>query len=246
MPDDAGSEVPGQGAWHGAPDEVDFAAGTELPRHFVHVRSPVEANYVVSPEGREGELQLVASQRSLSTKGGGNLTEGTTFVGRRQVDKLFTFSVDIEFEPILLGEEAGVSVYLDETRHLDLGVMLAENGERFVGLKAFSSNNNATAPAIVTAALQGTFGNARLEIRAENTTHYAFYVGTVVESGNTSVDAQVVGFAAVSPVSGGYTETLLGAYATTNGAVGNHIAVAYVSRWRYQGQGQEVDEGVIV
>lgn len=75
-----------------------------------------------SPAGREGELQLVASERSLSTKGGGNLTEGTTFVGRRQVDTLFTFSVDVDFEPRSPGEEAGVTVYLDEARHIDLGI----------------------------------------------------------------------------------------------------------------------------
>lgn len=246
LPDGTDVDVPGEGAWHDAPDVVDFEAGTELPRHFVHVRLPVEEAYVLSPEGREGELQLVSSERSLSTKGGGNLTEGTTFVGRRQVDTLFTFSVDVDFEPKLPGEEAGVTVYLDEARHIDLGVTLAQSGERLVGLKTLSSNNNTTASKVVTSALEGAAGKVRLEIEAANATHYTFSAGTVEASEDVPVQMRVVGFAAANLVSGGYTGTLVGAYATTHGARGNNSVKAYVSRWRYQGQGQEVDEGVIV
>lgn len=37
---------------------------------------------------------------------------------------------------------------------------------------------------------------------------------------------------------------LVGAYATKNGGVG--YTPAYISRWRYQGQGQEIDYGRIV
>ena len=246
LPGGSRGDVPGEGAWHDAPDVVDFEVGTELPRHFVHVRLPVQRAYVVSPPGKEGQLQLVASERSLSTKGGGNLTEGTTFVGRRQVDTLFTFSVDIDFEPTKLGEEAGVTVYLDEARHIDLGIILAENGQQLVGLKAFSSNNNMTSPKAVTADLQDITGKVRLEIRAANATHYTFSVGRVDASGDAPVEVQAVGSVAVDLVSGGYTGTLVGAYATTHGVSGNHTVKGYVSRWRYQGQGQEVDEGVIV
>lgn len=239
-------DVPGEGPWHDAPDVVDFEAGTQLPGHFVHVRLPVKEAYVVSPAGKEGELQLVASERSLSTKGGGNLTEGTTFVGRRQVDTLFTFSVDVDFEPRSPGEEAGVTVYLDESRHIDLGIFLGEDGEPVAGLKTFSSNSNVTAPEVVISALKGIAGKVRLEIQATNATHYTFSAGKVEAGEDMSVEMQVVGIAVSKSVSGGYTGTLVGAYATTHGALGNHTVKAYVSRWRHQGQGQEVEEGVIV
>lgn len=240
------ANIPGEGTWHDAPDVVDFETGTELPRHFVHVRLPVETAYKVSPAGREGQLQLVASERSLSMKGGGNLTEGTTFVARRQVDTLFTFSVDIDFEPKTLGEEAGVTVYLDEARHIDLGLTVCESGERLVGLKAFSSNDNTTTSEAYNSTLQDTTGKVRLEVQAANATHYTFSAGKVETSEGASVEMQVVGFVAANLVSGGYTGTLVGAYATTHGASSNHTVKAYVSRWRYKGQGQEVDEGVIV
>lgn len=211
LPGSGEVDIPGGGAWHDAPDVVDFEAGTELPDHFVHVRLPVEAAYVVSPAGREGELQLVASEKSLPTKGGGNLAEGTTFVGRRQVDTLFTFSVDIEFEPKSPGGEAGVTVYLDEARHIDLGTALGESGERLVGLKAFGSNNMTT-PKTVTSALQGTARKVRLKIQATNATHHTFSAGEVEEGQDESPDVQVVGFAAANLVSGGYTGTWVGAY----------------------------------
>lgn len=246
LPGGTGPEVPGEGAWHDAPDAVDFEPGTELSRHFVHVRLPVQTAYVVSPAGREGELQLVASERSLSTRGGGNLTEGTTFVGRRQVDSLFTFSVDVDFQPTGLGQEAGVTVYLDEARHIDLGIILGEAGESLVGLKAFSSNTNMTAPQVITAPLQGTTGKVRLEVRAANATHFTFSAGRVDASGDAAPEMQAVGIAAADLVSGGYTGTLVGVYATTHGVSVNHTVKAYISRWRYQGQGQEVDEGVFV
>lgn len=246
LPGGARTEVPGEGAWHDAPDVVDFEPGTELPGHFVHVRLPVQTAYEVSPVGREGELQLVASERSLSTRGGGNLTEGTTFVGRRQVDTLFTFSVDIDFEPTRLGEEAGVTVYLDEARHIDLGIILGEAGESLVGLKAYSSNKNTTAPEVITTLLQGTTGKVRLEVKAANATYYTFSAGRVNASTDAAVEVRAVGIAAADLVSGGFTGTLVGVYATTHGVSVNHTVKAYVSRWRYHGQGQEVDEGVFV
>lgn len=246
LPGGAKVDIPGEGAWHDAPDVVDFEPGTELPRHFVHVRLPVQTAYMVSPAGREGELQLVASARSLSSRGGGNLTEGTTFVGRRQVDTLFTFSVDIDFEPVGLGEEAGVTVYLDEARHIDLGIILAETGEHLVQLKAFSTNKNMTAPGPITAALQGATGKVRLEVQAANATHYTFSAGRFEAAGDAAIEMRAVGVATGDLVSGGFTGTLVGAYATTHGVSVNHTVKAYVSRWRYQGQGQEVDEGVFV
>lgn len=238
--------VPGEGAWHDAPDVVDFEPGTELPTHFVHVRLPVNSAYVVSPAGRDGVLQLVPSERTLSTKGGGNQTQGTTFIGRRQVDFLFTFSVDIEFEPTGLGEEAGVTVYLDEARHVDLGITLAESRDYLLELKAFSSNKNMTAPKPIATSLQGTPGKVRLEIRAANSTHYTFSAGAVGTGEDVVTEMKAVGVAAANLVSGGYTGTLVGVYATSHGVFGSHTVNAYVSRWRYQGEGQEVDEGVIV
>lgn len=53
--------------------------------------------------------------------------------GERQVDTLFTFSVDVEFQPRKFGEEAGVTVFLDETRHVDLVSCWEKTGVDFSG-----------------------------------------------------------------------------------------------------------------
>lgn len=248
--------LPGEGAFHDAPDVVDFAPGTTLPEHFVHVRFPNDGAYVVSPPGRANALQLTPSPRNLSSPLSThlNLTKDITFVGRRQVDTLFAFSVDLLFEPATLGEEAGVTVYLDEERHVDLGIMLDHavdgNGlEPRLQLRAFSSNENVTIPTDVSASLPASYeaGNpVRLEIRAANVTHYSFSVGATSELQEDDVQMTVIGYAEGSLVSGGYTGTLLGVYATSNGVVGNGTSKAFVSRWRYQGQGQYIGDGRFV
>ncbi|EKG19142.1 Glycoside hydrolase family 43 [Macrophomina phaseolina MS6] len=235
-----------EGVWHDEPDIVDFEPGMTLPPHFVHVRVPVEDAYVVGPLGREGSLELVPSVRSLSTKGGGNTTEGTTFVGRRQVDTLFTYSVDLEFDPRRIGDEAGVTVYLDETRHIDLGVLMTEDGGKHLRLRAVSSNHNTTTHKDINAAWPSKNGKARLEIRAANITHYTFSAGISPYKMGEHTDTAVIGCVEASLVTGGYTGTLIGTYATSNAMEGKNTAKAYVSRWRYQGQGQEIGNGHIV
>ncbi|KAF9633296.1 Glycoside hydrolase family 43 [Lasiodiplodia theobromae] len=239
--------LPGEGSFHDAPDVVDFEPGTTLPEHFVHVRFPKDGAYVVSPPGRENALQLALSPRNLSSPLSThvNLTKDITFVGRRQVDTLFTFSVDLLFEPAALGEEAGVAAYLDEKRHVDMGITYGNGLEPRLRLQAFSSNENVTVPSDVWAPLPAGYKAGdlvRLEVRAANVTHFTFSVGVASESQEDDVQMAVVGYAEGSLLSGGYTGTILGAYATSNGVVGNGTSKAFVSRWRYQGQGQYIGD----
>ncbi|OMP87539.1 Xylosidase/arabinosidase [Diplodia seriata] len=238
-----GAEMPGEGAWHDAPDVVDFAAGEALPRHFLHVRFPDEAAYEV----RDGSLRLTPSPRNLSAP----LTSETdvgkeiTFVGRRQVDTLFTYSVDVAFDPEREGDEAGVAVYVDEGKHVDLGIVRDGDDGRRLRMRFFSTNN-VTVPRDVTASFPvgaEAGGLLRLEVKAANLTHFTFSAGAVTGEADGDVEMVVVGAAEGSLVSGGYTGALLGVYATTNGVVSNGTSKAYVSRWRYQGQGQYIGGG---
>lgn len=127
---------------------------------------------------------------------------GQTFVGRRQQDTLFTFSVDLDFHPKSLEEEAGVSVFLTQNHHLDLGfVMLPAPGDN-------SSSRNSTMTPLGSVSTNGSAGELapqlrfrgisyvpvpddivvplpkawrdralRLEIKASNRTHYSFSAG---------------------------------------------------------------------
>lgn len=77
-----------------------------------------------------------------------------------------------------------------------------------------------------------------MEIKAFNLTHYSFSAGP---AGHMSA-MQTIGYGAGSVVSYGFTGTLVGVYATTNGMGGygtrENATKAYVSNWVYQGQGQ--------
>ena len=75
-----------------------------------------------------------------------------------------------------------------------------------------------------------------MEIKTVNTTHYSFSAGPASSNAPLKVFACAPG----SIVSWGFTGTLLGVYATSNG--GNGTQPAYVSNWNYLGWGQ-VREG---
>ncbi|KAF6817676.1 xylosidase arabinofuranosidase [Colletotrichum musicola] len=236
----------------GEPDVVDFEPKSTLPAHWLHIRYPDESAYSISAPGHENTLQLALSPRNLSSPISPNSTlpNTITFVGPRQTDTLFSFSVDIAFEPRTSAEEAGVSVYLDEKRHIDFAVVAADNrtnADRQLRIRSFSSNENATVPDDVFAPLPkpvAADAPVRLGIEAVNATHYAFLAGV---SGNDAGEMAVVGYSLSSLVSGGYTGTVVGVYGTTNGKVlGNSTPAAYASRWRYSGKGQYIDHEIVI
>ncbi|KAK2774605.1 xylosidase arabinofuranosidase [Colletotrichum kahawae] len=135
------SGIPGTGDEH---DVVDFDVSSELSTHWLHIRYPEEAAYVISPPGHPKELQLGLSARNLSSVVTSNSTmpNTITFLGRRQTDTLFEFSVDLKFHPKSRADEAGVSVYLDEKRHIDFAIIAgnqAVDGTR-LRLRSFSNN----------------------------------------------------------------------------------------------------------
>lgn len=80
------------------------------------------------------------------------------------------------------------------------------------------------------------------ELKTVNTTHYSFAAGRAASKAPLTVFAYVPG----DIVSWGFTGTLVGVYATSNG--GNGTEAAYVRNWTYEGWGQIRDnpEGPLV
>lgn len=107
----------GEGPLITAPDNINFAPNTTLPPHFIHWRIPIQENYVVSPPGHPYSLQLKSSVLNLTGYDGNYAgPQGQTFISRRQVDTLFTYSVNLDFTPEAEEDEAGVSVFLVQVR----------------------------------------------------------------------------------------------------------------------------------
>ncbi|KAI3317765.1 glycoside hydrolase family 43 protein [Xylariaceae sp. AK1471] len=247
-------DIAGPGPLITTGDEIDFAPDQKLPAHFTYYRYPIPESYVVSPPEKPHTLRLSPSKLNLTALNGNYAgPEGQTFVGRRQQDTLFTFSVDLDFSPHTTEAEAeaGVSAFLTQNHHLDLGVVMlpassstgvfpgtgttgnaSETGLipqfRFRGISYISVPKDIVVP--VPPAWRSK--TLRLEIRASNVTHYA------LSSGPADAMSQMRTILEVSnaPVSWGFTGVILGVYCTSNG--NNGSTPAYFSRWRYTPQGQ--------
>lgn len=124
-------EVKGSGPWVDQADNIDFEPGSSIPRHFLHWRTPPNQNrdYVISPEGHPNTLALTSSRANLTGGGEFQPFDGQTFVGRVQCHTLLKFSVDISFSVSAAEQESGISVFLTNSQHIDLGIVGIPNAE---------------------------------------------------------------------------------------------------------------------
>ncbi|KAI3401507.1 hypothetical protein diail_10941 [Diaporthe ilicicola] len=254
-------EIAGTGPFIDEGDNIDFAPGSELPAHFTYWRYPNPDSFAVSPEGHPNTLRLSPSRLNLTALNGnyaGPDLGGQTFVGRRQQDTLFTYRVGLDYSPGSAGEEAGVSVFLTQNHHLDLGVVLLPANESTAALLPgadtspqpsdtarvelipqirFRGISSAAVPGPVVAPVPGAWLGRRLslEVKAVNMTHYSFSVGPADAQSLT----QTLLYSSSDAVSWGFTGVILGIYCTSNG--GDGTTPAYFSKWQYVPQGQYRD-----
>ncbi|KAI1610557.1 glycoside hydrolase family 43 protein [Exophiala viscosa] len=249
--------IAGEGPFTDAADHITFPPNSSLPIHLVHWRIPINASYTISPPGYANTLRLSPSRLNLTAYDGNYAgPEGQTFVGRRQTDTLFTYSVNMQFTPQTEGDEAGVSVFLTQNHHIDLGVVLLANTtsssspQPLVPYFRFSATSYLTVPPPLLVPVHASYPNYTslsntsvttlnlyLEIKAINLTHYAFSAGPI----ESMSDLLTIGTAPAADVSFGFTGTLLGVYGTTNGRIVNSSspgAPAYISDWKYTPQGR--------
>ncbi|KAK3692296.1 glycosyl hydrolase [Podospora appendiculata] len=255
MPPRASSQdLHGVGPFITEGDQVDFPPNSSLPAHFTHWRFPAPEAFTVSPASNPHTLRISPSALNLTALNGNYAGPGgQSFVGRRQQDTLFTYRVDLDFSPSALEEEAGVSAFLTQNHHLDMGIVLlpaSASTAAFPGAKQvtttptdpsaliphvrFRGISYVAVPPPVVASLPPAWANRTLtlEIRASNASHFAFSVWPAAARS----EAQTVIVASNAPVSWGFTGVLLGVYCTSNGH--NGTTPAYVSKWRYTGDEQ--------
>ncbi|KAF9258368.1 xylosidase : arabinofuranosidase [Marasmius fiardii PR-910] len=247
--------VPGKGPFLGGNDVVDFAPGSSIPPHFSYWRWPVQESYMVSPLGHPHTLRLKPSKViSASPDEPFAGADGITILLRLQQHTLFTYSVDVSFDPKVAEEEVGVSAFLTQLQHIDLGIVnLPVSGANSGGKLAPHLRFRTTGAGTTEGALPETVvelipqdwlrAPITLVIEAQNDTHYILSAA----SSRDRRDVKVIGTAPATIVSGGtgpFTGTLVGVYATSNG--GNGTTESYISRWRYTGNGQKIDHDVIV
>ncbi|KAH8162276.1 hypothetical protein CIB48_g5961 [Xylaria polymorpha] len=237
-------DLPGNGPFNSDDDVYDFANGTKIPRNLVYWRVPRKGAFSTTGNG----LQIVPSRNNLTgtplSQATPELTgqAGLSFVGRRQTHTLFTFSVDLSFAPKAAGQEAGVAVFLTQMNHIDLGVVLLAPSQLVFRVRA-EGTGTPPAPKTVPVPAAWATGKIRLRIHAVNATHYSL---EAMPAGSPGAKL-VIGTGYAGLVSGGtgsFVGSLVGAYATCNGAGSGFTCPeggnAYFSRWRYTGEAQYV------
>lgn len=215
-------DLPGPGPFINEGDAIDFAPGSAIPAHFTYWRFPNASRFAISPDGHSNTFQLQPSALNLTARNGNYAGPGgQTFVGRRQQDTLFTYRVTLAYSPTTRGEEAGVTAFLTQNHHLDLGVVLLPAHESTARLPGTRSTPPADAdtpiPQIRYRGLSGvaavpapiiapvpdawTGRPLTLEIQSVNATHFAFSVGPA----GAESEKQTVLYASNDALSYGFT-----------------------------------------
>lgn len=219
-------------------DRLRFPPGTSLPPHFVHWRPPVGDSYTISPKGHEDWLRLKPSWLNLTgLDGNAGGPGGQTFVGRRQVDTFFTYTVDVTYSPKAINEEAGITLFLTQNHHARFGITLLPSNSTKAPVPHFSfqaiSYIPVPNPFAVPIPSDWIDKTLTLELKTVNSTHYSFSAGPVND------ELRHFAYVPGDIVSWGFTGTLAGIYATSNG--GNGTTPAYFRNWDYQAWGQVRD-----
>lgn len=178
-----------------------FPPQSEVPFEFIFWRLPNVSAYEVSPRGHPYTLLLHGSTQNLT---GDTLTGTSTFLARRQQHVLFTSTVDLEFVPGVVGEEAGISIYLNQAQHFDLGIVALEPSSRYIRLRTFTPNSTSgdsdpiSSPGMFK--LPNLDDKLTLKVQAVNASTYKFSYAT-----ESKGKWQTVGYGNANEVSGGYT-----------------------------------------
>ena len=166
-----------------APEILTFSASTPLPAHFLHWRYPNPDHFAVSPPEHPNSLRLSPSNINLTALNGNYAGPGgQSFISRRQQHTLFNFSVDLDFSPAQLEEEAGVTAFLTQNHHLDMGIVLLpsrENSTALVPHIRFRGESYVPVPKEVVVPVPDEWRGKTLTlgIRVGNRTHFEFGVG---------------------------------------------------------------------
>lgn len=218
---------------------LSFPPNSQIPPHFVYWRPPIKENYVISPPGKTNFLELKPSKLNLTGIDGNlNGPGGITFISRRQVDTLFTYSVVFDYDPKAAQEEAGISLFLSQNHHARFGITMLplanSSSSALIPHFRFHAESYIPVPADVLVPVPEAWRSKllTLSLRTVNQTHYEFGAGPSDRSDAPRSIAMVPG----EIISWGFTGALVGAYATSNGGTGT--TSAYVTDWNYEGWGQ--------
>ncbi|KAF7194199.1 Non-reducing end alpha-L-arabinofuranosidase BoGH43A [Pseudocercospora fuligena] len=256
------NSIPGDSAQFDDDDYLDFEPGSSIPSHLMTLRYPptTDNTFEISPGGYRNELVVSPSRTNLTgiindTNLDGQ--SGIAFLARKQTHTLFTYTVDLDYNPQVVGQEAGITAFITRYQHLDISIRHKANAnlkrELVFRIEASGKTNSTFNSSEETFPIPSSWplGPIRLQIHTANDTAYVF---SAMTASNPNAK-MILGTASAEILSGGdgrFIGTLLGVFATCNGGAGFENVCegpgghAYFSRWRYSGAAQKIAEGQYV
>ena len=185
--------------WEPEPVRDNFDAATLHPT-WNFLRNPVAEDWSLT--ARPGWLRLRGSAVTL------NECESPAFVGRRQQHFTCTATTLLEFSPTREGDEAGLTVLMNEAHHYEIGITLRDGARRVFVRRRIGDLTAITAEQTI------PDGPVVLQVSADKDT-YTFACGT----DTTTLAPLATGMCRYlsSEVAGGFTGIYFGLYATGNG-----------------------------
>ncbi|EME82017.1 glycoside hydrolase family 43 protein [Pseudocercospora fijiensis CIRAD86] len=239
-------------------DDIDFAPGSSIPSHLMTLRYPptTDNTFKISPGGSHSELVISPSRTNLTGIINDKILDGLSgiaFLARKQTHTLFTFTVDLDYNPQLEGQEAGITAFITRYQHLDISIRPKANAtpqrELVFRIEASGKPDSPYKSSEQAFPIPSSWpqGPIRLQIHTANDTHYVF---SAMPSSNPAASI-ILGTASAEILSGGigrFIGTLVGVFATCNGGAGSGNVCegnggdAHFSRWRYSGAAQKISD----
>ena len=185
-------------AWEVEPGRDEFDRPL-LRLDWNYLRNPEIENYSLTE--RPGWMRLRGSLITLDQAG------SPTFIGRRQREFSAKAATLVDFQPEHEGEEAGLTVYMNERHHYEIGIIRSA-GERIL----FVRRRIGSLQAIV-ASLTAPAGLVKLSIEADRDW---YHFGFAAEGQPIQVVAKGETRYLSTEVAGKFTGVYLGLYATGN------------------------------
>jgi beta-xylosidase len=230
-------DIPGTGPFNGDPDKYDFKKGSPIPRNLVHWRVPRAGAFKTTEKG----LQVTLGRNNLkgSPGGSGSGSQAISFIARRQTDSTFEFSVDLSFKPKAAKQEAGITAFLTQDDTIQLGLVL--DGDKL----SLRYNSTESVEKITTLPSAWRGKTVRFQIEMPSAAEYVFSA-QVGSDKKTRIAMGKASASQLSGRSGTFVGTLIGVYATCNGAGSgldcpSDTPKAYFDRWRCKGVSQKRD-----
>jgi hypothetical protein len=213
---------------------------------------PRAEHFVFTDEG----LQITPSRANLTGAYDGDIAltgqRGLSFVGRRQTQTIFNFSVDVSLAATAAGQEAGITAFLAQENHVEIAITrlkLCDEADEALYLRMYATGAQSPPQAWLRVPAEWeAAGAVRLHIQARDPVSYTLGASSVDGTGALlelgTADARLV-TELDSAQFGTFIGALLGVYATCNGA-GEGLdcpegGVGTFQRWRYEPVAQYID-----